>query len=70
MIFSPAGVGLRLTIAVPADRSEAVLDGGVDDPRGEGDVAGLDILVITYLLLLGCELGEVGGEALSVRPGE
>ena len=70
MIFSPAGVGLRLTIAVPADRSEAVLDGGVDDPRGEGDVAGLDVLVITYLLLLGRELGEVGGEALSVRPGQ
>ena len=70
VILSPAVLRLCLTIAVPGDGCEAVLHGGVDDPRAEGDVAGLDILVVTYLLLFGGELGEVGGEALSLRPGE
>ena len=54
--------------AVPSQGPEAVLQSYVDLPRGEGDLASLDVFLITYFLLMRSELGDVRGEALTLRP--
>ena len=64
-------LGRRLVLvgaAVPGDGLEAVLGGGVHNPRTEGDLTGLNIFLLTLLLLHRPELGHVGGETLSLRP--
>ena len=74
VIFCEAVVQLRLGSllvlvgAVPRNGPVAVLDGGVDNPRTEGDLTGLDIFLITLPLLDRAELGHVGGETLTLRP--
>ena len=63
------GRGLLLVGAtVPGDGLVAVLGGGVNNPRTEGDLTGLNIFLLTLLLLHRSELGHVGGETLSLRP--
>ena len=60
VVLSDAVLRLQLGFAaVPADRSEAVLHGGVDQLGAEGDVASLHIFLITDLLLVRSELGDV-----------
>ena len=70
MIFCYAErrLGLVLVGAVPSEGLETVLGGGVNKTRTEGDLTGLDIFLITLLLLHWPELGHVAGETLSLRP--
>ena len=75
MIFCGAVLQLRLLDmvggvggAVPGDGPVAVLGGGVDNARVEGDLTSLDIFLITLLLLHSSELGHVGRETLALGP--
>ena len=78
MVFCGAVLQLRLldmvggvggaSGAVLGDGPVAVLGGGVDNARAEGDLASLDIFLITLLLLYSSELGHVGGETLTLGP--
>ena len=62
------GGWLVLVAAVLGNGPVTVPGGGVDNPRTEGDLTGLDIFLITLLLLDRSELGHVGGETLTLRP--
>ena len=75
MVFCGAVLRLRLLHmvggvggAVLGDGPVAVMGGGVDNARAEGDLASFDIFLITLLLLYSSELGHVGGETLTLGP--
>ena len=66
--YAERRLGLVLVGAVPSEGLETVLGGRVNKTRTEGDLTGLDIFLITLLLLYWPELGHVAGETLSLRP--